>query len=201
MMTVEEKCRIKQGYDRHGDRAIMWEDGEVGVVVDFSDVKNLIRQSSICGNVIDAYVELFKSEHLRMYGDDELADKSYFFNSGCLDMVKNDDVRAMEKFVHTNVSAVSDCQFIHFPMCHDGYWTLVVYDTEDGTWKHYNPMRQRGDRTDVHHNVATLLTLHEFGLDEQSILANFNSSLEAVIKCPQQKLGTLDCGVIVCAII
>ncbi|CAL5324954.1 unnamed protein product [Camellia sinensis] len=64
--------------------AIMWEDGEVGVVVDFSDVKNLIRQSSICGNVIDAYVELFKSEHLRMYGDDELADKSYFFNSGCL---------------------------------------------------------------------------------------------------------------------
>ncbi|GMQ11391.1 hypothetical protein CsSME_00054045 [Camellia sinensis var. sinensis] len=181
MMTVEEKCRIKQGYDRHGDRAVMWEDGEVGVVVDFSDVKNLIRQSSICGNVIDAYVELLKSEHLRMYGDDELADKSYFFSSVCLDMVKNDDVRAMEKFVRTNVSTASDCRFIHFPVCHDGHWTLVVYDTEDGTWKHYNPMRQRGDRTDVHHNVATLLTLLEFGLDEQSILANFSSSLEAYV--------------------
>ncbi|CAL5369799.1 unnamed protein product [Camellia sinensis] len=185
---MEEKCRIKQGYDMHGDRAVMWEDGEVGVVVNFSDVKNLIRQSNICGNVIDAYVELLKSEHLRMYGDDEL------------DMVKNDDVRAMEKFVRTNVSAASDCRFIHFPMCHDGHWTLVVYDTEDGTRKHYNPMRQRGDRTNVHHNVATLLkervtnvmkqTLHEFGLDEQSILANFSSSLEVVIKCPQQKPGT-----------
>ncbi|CAL5426087.1 unnamed protein product [Camellia sinensis] len=83
-----------------------------------------------------------------MYGDDDLADKPCFFSSVCLDMVKNDDVRAMEKFVRTNVSAASECQFIHFPMCHDGHWTLVVYDTEDGTWKHYNPMRQRGDRTE-----------------------------------------------------
>ncbi|KAL7185262.1 hypothetical protein ACSBR2_027232 [Camellia fascicularis] len=147
MMTVEEKCRIKQGYDRHGDRAVMWEDGEAGV-----------------------------------------------------DMVKNDDVRAMEKFVRTNVFAASDCRSIHFPMCHGGHWMLVVYDTEDGTWKHYNPMRQRGDRPNVHHNVATLLkervtnvmkqTLREFGLDEQSILANFSSMLEAVTKCPQQKPGT-----------
>ncbi|KAI7990647.1 hypothetical protein LOK49_LG12G00609 [Camellia lanceoleosa] len=195
MMTVEEKCRIKQGYDRHGDRAVMWEDGAAGVVVYFSDVKNLIRQSSIRGNVIDAYVELLKSKHLRMYGDDELADKSWFFSSVCLDMVKNDDVRAMEKFVRTNVSAASECRFIHFPMCHDGHWTLVVYDTEDETWKHYNPMRQRGDRADVHHNVATLLkervtnvmkqTLRDFELDEQSILASFNSSLKAVTKCPQ----------------
>ena len=37
------------------------------------------------------------------------------------DMVKNDDVRAMEKFVRTNVFAASDCRFIHFPMCHDGH--------------------------------------------------------------------------------
>ncbi|KAI8009780.1 hypothetical protein LOK49_LG06G01155 [Camellia lanceoleosa] len=210
MMTVDEKCRIKQGYDRHGDRAVMWEDCDAGVVVDFSDVKNLIRQGSLCGNVIDGYVELLKSEHARMYGDDELADKSYFFSSVCLDMVKSDDVRGREKFVRTNVSAATDCRFIHFPMCHDGHWTLVVYDTEDGTWKHYNPMRQHGDRADVHHNVATLLkervsevmmqTLREFGLDEQSILANFSSSPEAVANCPQQKPGTLDCGVIVCAI-
>ncbi|KAI7994968.1 hypothetical protein LOK49_LG11G00170 [Camellia lanceoleosa] len=191
MMTVEEKCRIKQGYNRHGDRVVMWEDCDAGVVVDFSDVKNLIHQSSLCGNVIDGYVELLKSEHAMMYGDDELDDESYFFSSVCLDMVKSDNVCAREKFVRTNVSAATDCRFIYFPMCHDGHWTLVVYDTEDGIWKHYNPMRQRGDRADVHHNVATLLTLCEFRLDEQSILANFSSSLEAVAKCPQQKPETL----------
>ncbi|KAI7997040.1 hypothetical protein LOK49_LG10G01827 [Camellia lanceoleosa] len=198
MMTVEEKCKIKQGYDRHGDQAVMWEDREAGVVVDFTDVKNIIRQSAVCGNVIDGYVEFF-GEHVKMYGC-ELADKSYFFSSVCLDMVKSEDVRAREKFVRTNVSAATDCRFIHFSMCHDGHWTLVVYDTEEGTWKHYNPMRQRGDRADVHYSVATLLTLREFGLDEQSIMANFNSSLEAVTKCLQQKPGTLDCGVLVCAI-
>ncbi|GMP51264.1 hypothetical protein CsSME_00017556 [Camellia sinensis var. sinensis] len=82
---------------------------------------------------------------------------------------------------------------------------------EDESWKHYNLLRQRGDRADVHHNVATLLqkervlhvikqTLREFGLDEQSIVANFSSPLESVTKCPQQKPGTLDCEVIVCTI-
>ncbi|KAI7995628.1 hypothetical protein LOK49_LG11G02882 [Camellia lanceoleosa] len=210
MMTVEEKSKIKQGYDRHGDRAVMWEDRDAGVVVDFTDVKNIIRQSAVCGNVIDGYVELLKSEHVKMYGADGLDDKSYFFSSVCLDMIKSEDVRAREKFVRTNVSAATDCRFIHFPMCHDGHWTLVVYDTEESSWKHYNPMRQRGDRADVHYSVANLLkervtvvmeqTLREFGLDEQSIRANFNSTLEAVTKCPQQKPGTLVCGVLVCAI-
>ncbi|KAI7989094.1 hypothetical protein LOK49_LG13G00126 [Camellia lanceoleosa] len=160
MMTVEKKCKIKQGYDRHGDRAVMWEDRDAGVVVDFTDVKNIIRQNAVCGNVIDGYVELLKSEHVKMYGADELDDKSYFFSSVCLDMLKSEDVRAREKFVRTNVSAATDCRFIHFPMCHDGHWTLVVYDTEEGTWKHYNPMRQRGDRADVHYSVATLLYVH-----------------------------------------
>ncbi|KAI7991107.1 hypothetical protein LOK49_LG12G02230 [Camellia lanceoleosa] len=218
MMTMEEKCKIKQEYDRHGDRAVIWEDSVAGVVVDFTDVKNLIRQSSLCGNVIDGYVELLKSEHVRMYGADELADKSYFFSSVCLDMVKSEDVRAREKFVRANVFAATDCRFIHFPMCHDGHWTLVVYDTKDGTWKHYNPMRQRGDRDDAHHNVATLLkervtnvmkqTLREFGLDEQSICTISKNSLEVRTKCPQCKperksvrtMIGLDCGVIVCAI-
>ncbi|KAI7991042.1 MADS-box transcription factor 27 [Camellia lanceoleosa] len=31
-----------------------------------------------------AYAELLKTEQLRMYGDDDLADKSYFFSSVCL---------------------------------------------------------------------------------------------------------------------
>ncbi|GMP42799.1 hypothetical protein CsSME_00012411 [Camellia sinensis var. sinensis] len=186
MMTVEQK-------------AVMWEDGAAGVVVYFSDVKNLICQSSIRGNVIDVYVELLKSEHLRTYGDDDLADKLYFFSTVCLDMVKNDDVRVMEKFVRRNVPAASECRFIHFPICHDGHWTLVVYDKEEATWKHYNPMRQRGDRTDVHHNVATLLKERVSNVMKQTLRA-FGSSLEAVSKSPQQKPGTLDCGVIVCAI-
>ncbi|KAI8029822.1 7-deoxyloganetic acid glucosyltransferase [Camellia lanceoleosa] len=39
---------------------------------------------NIGGVVINAYAELLKTEQLRKYGDDNLADKSYFFNSVCL---------------------------------------------------------------------------------------------------------------------
>ncbi|KAI7979066.1 hypothetical protein LOK49_Contig528G00001 [Camellia lanceoleosa] len=77
--------------------------------------------------VIDAYTEVLKTEQLRMYGNDELANKSYFFNSMCLDMVKNNDVRVMEKYVRRNVLAGSEFRYIHFPMCHLAHWTLVVY--------------------------------------------------------------------------
>ncbi|KAI7980917.1 hypothetical protein LOK49_Contig92G00013 [Camellia lanceoleosa] len=199
MMTVDEKTKITNTYDMHGDGAVMWEDVINAVVVYFVDVKNL---------VIDAYVELLKSDQLKMYGDDDLADKSYFFSS--LDMVKNKDVRSIEVYVRRNVSAGSEFRYFHFLMCHLGHWTLVVYDTEDGSWKHFNLMRQREDRADIHHNEAVLLkervsavmkqSLREFGLDEHSIEANFRQLLESVTKCPQQKPDSLDCGVLVCAI-
>ncbi|KAI8009779.1 hypothetical protein LOK49_LG06G01153 [Camellia lanceoleosa] len=207
MMTVDEKTKITNAYDMHGDGAVMWEDVTNAVVVYFVDVKNLVRQSSIRGNVIDAYVELLKSDQLRMYGDDDLADKLYFLSSIFLDVVKNKDVRVMEVYVRRNVSVGSEFRYIHFRMCHLGHWTLVVYDTEDGSWKHFNPMRQRGDRADMHHNeakervsVAMKQSLREFGLDEHNIEANFCQPLESVTKCPQQKPDSLDCGVLVCAI-
>ncbi|KAI8022241.1 hypothetical protein LOK49_LG03G03837 [Camellia lanceoleosa] len=197
------------GFDIN-NRAVMWKDVTNAMLVYFVDVKNLIRQSCIRGNVIDTYVELLKSDQLRMYGDDDLAEKSYFFSSICLDMVKNKDVRAIEVYVRRNVFAGSEFRYFHFPMCHLGHWTLVVYDTEDDSWKHFNPMRQRGDRADMHYNEAVLLkermstvmkqSLREFGLDEHSIEANFCQPLESVTKCPQQKPDSLDCGVLVCVI-
>lgn len=34
----------------------------------------------------------------------------------------------------------------------------MVYDAEDGSWKHFNPMRQRSaGRSDVHYNEALVL--------------------------------------------
>ncbi|CAL5403754.1 unnamed protein product [Camellia sinensis] len=157
-MTFEEKTKIKQAYDRNGDGAIVWADGSTGVTVDFTDLKGLVRQSSIRGNVIDAYTELLKTDQLKVLGNDDQADKSYFFSSVCLDMVKSADVGGFDKFVQKNISAGTMCRFIHFPMCHNGHWTLVVYDTESGEWKHCNPMRQRMDRVYVHYTEALLRT-------------------------------------------
>ncbi|KAI8007143.1 hypothetical protein LOK49_LG07G00188 [Camellia lanceoleosa] len=81
MMTVEEKAKITTAYERHEDEVVMWGDSTNGVSVYFTDVKALVRQSSICGNVIDAYAELLKTEQHIMYANDKTTDKSYFFSS------------------------------------------------------------------------------------------------------------------------
>ncbi|GMP26748.1 hypothetical protein CsSME_00003060 [Camellia sinensis var. sinensis] len=100
MMTVVEKAKITTAYKHHGDGlAVMWGDSTNGVSVYFTDVKALVRLSSICGNVIDAYAELLKTEQHIMYANDETADKSYFFSSICLEMVKNNDIRGWQLFV------------------------------------------------------------------------------------------------------
>ncbi|GMP95336.1 hypothetical protein CsSME_00044421 [Camellia sinensis var. sinensis] len=176
MITFEEKTKIKQAYDRNGDGVIVWADDSTGVTVDFTDLKGLVRQSSVWGN----------------------------------DMVKSADVGGFDKFVRKNISAGTMCRFIHFPMCHNGHRTLVVYDTESGEWKHYNLMRQRTERVDVHYTEALLLkervtnvmkqSLIELGMDVLSIEADFDHALVAVSRCPQQKAESLDCGIIVCAI-
>ncbi|GMP23423.1 hypothetical protein CsSME_00001031 [Camellia sinensis var. sinensis] len=82
---------------------------------------------------------------------------------------------------------------------------------DNGSWQHFNLMRQRSSgRADVHYNEALVLkervlnvmkgSLRKDGMDEISIVETFNHPLEAVANCPQQKADSLDCAVIVCAI-
>ncbi|GMQ04738.1 hypothetical protein CsSME_00050062 [Camellia sinensis var. sinensis] len=71
-------------------------------------------------------------------------------------------------------------------------------------------MRQRSERVNVHYTKALVLkervtnvmkqSLPELGMDVLSIEADFNHVLEAVSRCPHQKAESLDCGIIVCAI-
>ncbi|GMP81018.1 hypothetical protein CsSME_00035873 [Camellia sinensis var. sinensis] len=65
MMMIKENTKITKAYDQPGDRAIMWADSTEGVAVYFTDVKDLVRQNTICCNVIDAYAELLKLEQLK----------------------------------------------------------------------------------------------------------------------------------------
>ncbi|GMP90777.1 hypothetical protein CsSME_00041752 [Camellia sinensis var. sinensis] len=71
----------------------MWDGQGHGVAVYFTDVKSLVRQSEIRGNVIDAYAMLLNAEQKRINEGVDAADKSYFFSSICLDMMKNNNVR------------------------------------------------------------------------------------------------------------
>ncbi|KAI7980430.1 hypothetical protein LOK49_Contig148G00001 [Camellia lanceoleosa] len=178
--------------------AVMWSSRESGVAVYFTDVKSLVRGESICGNVIDAYAETLVTEQANVCAGDVLADKSYFFSSICMSVFKSGNNQAVESYVLKNFGASKECRYIHFPICNNAHWTLVVYDAEDGSWKHFNPMRQRSaGRSDVHYNEALVLkervsvvmkrSLRADGIDEVSIAETFNHPLEAVEDCPQQK--------------
>ncbi|CAL5444085.1 unnamed protein product [Camellia sinensis] len=111
---------------------------------------------------------------------------------------KFDNKQTMESYVLKNFTASKECRYIHFPICNNAHWTLVVYDAEDESWKHFNPMRQRSSgRSDAHYNEALVLkervssvmkrSLRADGIDEISIIETFNHPLEAVEDCPQQK--------------
>ncbi|KAI8022519.1 hypothetical protein LOK49_LG03G00073 [Camellia lanceoleosa] len=210
LMTFEEREKITKAYERNDDGAVMWASVDSGVAVYFTNVKSLVRGESICGNVIDAYTETLVTEQPHVYAGDALADKSYFFSSICMSIIKSGSTQTIESYVLKNFASSKEYRYIYFPICNQAHWTLVVYDAEDGSWKHFNPMRQHSSgRSDMHCSEALVLkervsivmkrSLRADGIDEVSIAETFNHPLEAVEDCPPQKADSLDCAVIVCA--
>ncbi|KAI8031018.1 hypothetical protein LOK49_LG01G01125 [Camellia lanceoleosa] len=186
MLTAVEKKKITDTYNRDGDSAVMWDGQGHDVAVYFTDVKSLVRQTEIRGNVINAYVVLLNDEQERINEGVDAADKSYFFSSICLDMMKNNNVRSRNRYVLDNLRAAKLFRFVHFPLCKDSHWTLVVYDTEDGSWKHFNSMRPRSGIVDVHYLEALFL--------------DCDTPLESVADYPQQHPESLECAILVCAV-
>ncbi|KAL7187327.1 hypothetical protein ACSBR1_037402 [Camellia fascicularis] len=104
--------------------------------------------------VIDVYAEILLTEQAHVSAGDALVDKSYFFSK----RYQTESTQTMESYVLKNFASSKDCRYIHFPICNQAHWTSVVYDAEDGSWKHFNPMRQRSiGRSDVHYNEALIL--------------------------------------------
>ncbi|KAI8031003.1 hypothetical protein LOK49_LG01G03433 [Camellia lanceoleosa] len=206
MMTVAEKKKITDAYNMDGDSVVMWDGQGHGVAVYFTDMKSLVRQAEIRGNVIDAYAVLLNAEQERINEGVDAADKSYFFSSICLDMMKNNNVRSRNRYVLDNLRAAKLFRYIHFPLCKDSHWTLVVYDTEDGSWKHFNSMRPRTGILDVHYMEALSLKNIVSEVQRQTIgnesidTQDYDPLLESVADCPQQRLESLDCAIIVCAV-
>ncbi|KAI8006829.1 hypothetical protein LOK49_LG07G02809 [Camellia lanceoleosa] len=136
----------------------------------------------------------------------DAADKSFFFSSICLDMMKNNNVRSRNRYVLDNLRAAKLFRYVHFPLCKDAHWTLVVYDTEDGSWKHFNSMWPRSGILDVHYNEALYLKNIVSEVQRQTIgnesidTQDCDPPLESVVDCPQQRPESLDCAILVCAV-
>ncbi|KAI7995225.1 Protein NPG1 [Camellia lanceoleosa] len=197
-------------YALHICRAVMWVGRDDGNAVYFSDVRSLVRQLGVRGNVIDAFAELLSDEQKSLNAGKDFPDNSYFFSSICWDVLKGDSVEAKLNYVKSNLHAGMGARYMHFPLSHLGHWTLLVYDTEDGSWKHYNSMRSRSGTGGVHY--AEAVKLH-FGMVMELELIYSNWLLcDCVEKhCDRHSAasdggervgsaGCMDCAIIVCAV-
>ena len=73
------------------------------------------------------------------------------------DMLWNNNTTARDRFVLDNLAACKDCRYSLFSICFRAHWTLVVYDTEIGLWKHNNSIRSLAGIEDKHFNEAMFM--------------------------------------------
>ncbi|KAI7997069.1 Receptor-like protein 6 [Camellia lanceoleosa] len=84
IMLCDEVIRIDGIGEQEKKRAVVWTGRNGDIFVYFSDIKNIVRQSVIRGNVIDACAELLLSKQNVLCGGEVFPEKSYFFSSVCL---------------------------------------------------------------------------------------------------------------------
>ncbi|GMP84882.1 hypothetical protein CsSME_00038235 [Camellia sinensis var. sinensis] len=93
-------------------------------------------------------------------------------------------------------------RYLLFPIFNEKHWTLLVLDTENGSWKFYNSMRPSIE-IDNHLNEANIVRkVIEKYLQHHNpkvIEGNkFHEETEIAMNCPQQVDLSFDCGVLVC---
>ncbi|XP_028064143.1 uncharacterized protein LOC114267305 isoform X2 [Camellia sinensis] len=122
---------------------------EYGVRVNFKDIQSLVEGGPTAGNVIDAYAEILKSSLNVAAVNCANFSKSYFHSSLCSDMIRNRSIMSKDSYLSVHVIAASGCRYVHYPIYHANHWMTMVYDSDSGTWTHYNSIKtRRGSRDD-----------------------------------------------------
>ncbi|KAI7997595.1 hypothetical protein LOK49_LG10G01229 [Camellia lanceoleosa] len=83
MISERENDVVSTAYNHYGDRAVIWVGRQDGNAVFFSDVRSLVRQVDMRGNVIDAFAEVLSDDQDRLNAGKDFPDSSYFFSSIC----------------------------------------------------------------------------------------------------------------------
>ncbi|KAI8542102.1 hypothetical protein RHMOL_Rhmol08G0112900 [Rhododendron molle] len=162
LLSTEEKAKIKKMWDEAYTSTIIWSGTVVGCSVFVEDIRQLIVDSAISGNVIDAYVEILSTEQgsvtEQVEGDcTQVTNKTvYVFTCSFLTMLGCKCPIERKKILERMMPRTACYRYLMFPI-HFGYhWTLLVLDNEEGCWKFYNSMMER-TRVDAHCKAAEQL--------------------------------------------
>ncbi|KAF7135675.1 hypothetical protein RHSIM_Rhsim08G0213000 [Rhododendron simsii] len=162
LLSSEEKAKIKKMWDEAYTSTIIWSGTVMGCTVFVEDIRQLIVDSAISGNVIDAYVEILSTEQGtvadQMQGDcTQVTNQTVFvFTCSFLTMLGCKCPIERKKILERMMPQTASYRYLMFPI-HFGYhWTLLVLDNEEGSWKFYNSMMERTG-VDAHRKAAEQL--------------------------------------------
>lgn len=215
LMSSEDKDTLDRIWKEVTCSTRIWCGTIVGCSIYVEDLRCLIIETALNGNVIDAYAEVLlmkqktrESEVLKQRGDGEntqggTAPTSYALTSGFLKLIAGHTHEERQSILGNMMRNTSAYRYLLFPIHNNFHWTLLVLDTEEGTWRFYNSRRPR---TGVDHSLESAKIL-KIALDNY-----FKGNLGGLFctqdcqpiqqeEAPQQVAGSLDCGVIVCYII
>ncbi|GMP91946.1 hypothetical protein CsSME_00042399 [Camellia sinensis var. sinensis] len=158
--------------------------------------------------LIDAYAELLHEQQEVVNPTSDEA--SLIFTSMCLKVIPEYHPRKRSKHIDAHVKNYQGERYLLFPLHHEYYWTIVVYDAKDNLWKHYNSLCPRTSIHDPHIDQAQEIRKyieHVVSVIGESSplytkLAGQNPAqpTKSVDVCPQQGDDSVDCGPVVCYI-
>ncbi|XP_028079654.1 uncharacterized protein LOC114281408 [Camellia sinensis] len=154
MLKDEDRQLLERMYSLERDGLIVWDSGHNGIQVHFTDIKDLVQQNSIHGNVIDAYAAMLTEMRKTMSGKAEFVGTTYVYTSVCSDMMRNSSAMSRTKYLNVHMKAARGYRYTLFPIYNANHWTVMAHNSESGNWKHYNSMRPRRGVRDEHYNEA-----------------------------------------------
>lgn len=158
LLSTQEREKLKEAYEKGGDSAQVWTGPHVSNFVSFNDIRAIVKGLTLRGNVIDAYADMLMYEQQKKAPKSADDEKLYIFSTLCLATIRDVAEDVHDRYLALRAPHALKARYIQFPIHLDNHWTLMVYDTEEGFWLHYNSMKPRRGREDKHYWEASLLT-------------------------------------------
>ncbi|KAL6497580.1 hypothetical protein OROHE_027209 [Orobanche hederae] len=200
----------------NGLESVVWRGLAPLAEVTADDIVSLLHHKPLKGKLIDAWAELMNHK----YAAGPRSNKTMIFTSSCWDLIAGNDscpTGALRTLIDNRLEESLQDDVLLFPMntkdtgrmarVSGFHWTLLMLDVKNFSWRFFNTIRGRTDKTvDIHLRISEKVMMYvEDKMKEfykamradHPFLENTFTKTE-VAECIQQVDTSVDCGVIVC---
>ncbi|KAL6586162.1 hypothetical protein OROMI_002806 [Orobanche minor] len=148
------------GHCSNGLESVVWRGLAPLAKVTADDIVSLLHHKPLKGKVIDAWAELMNHK----YAAGPRSNKATIFTSSCWDLIAGNDscpTSPLQTLIDNRLEGALQDDVLLFPMNTKGtgrmardsgfHWTLLMLDVKNFSWRFFNTIRGRTDKTvDVH---------------------------------------------------